>query len=230
MRRSIWPVLVFAVLGFLLLLALGIWQVQRLAWKEGLIAAIDASIAGPAITLQQARQLPNIDYAKVRLDGEFRNDAPILMIATADGGPAWSVIRAFALGDGTVLMVDTGKLRDQAPPQPPAGAISLEALVRLHAGRQGMFDPDNKADGSEWYWWDLPAMARRLGATEQAFTLQLLPGQPGTEGLIVEPPKANLHNNHLGYAITWFGLAATLVVMAGLFLLRLRREAANGTQ
>ncbi len=225
MRRSILPVLLFAVVGVAVLVSLGIWQLQRLQWKEALIAAVDQSIAGPAITLDEARKRPSLDYAKVKLSGEFKSQDFLLMISTANGGPAWNVLRPFTLNDGQVIMLDMGKTRDGEPPAPPAGQISVEALLRVHAGQKGLFDPDNPVQGREWFWWDVPAMAQTLGVIEAGFTAQLLPGQPGTEGLLVDPPKAALRNNHLGYAITWFGLAAVLVVMTALFVLRQRQEA-----
>lgn len=218
MRRSIWPVLVFAAAGFAILVALGIWQLQRLQWKQALIATIDESIAGPAITLGEARKRPSPAYAKVKLSGAFRPPAFILMMGTANGGPAWSVIRPFTLADGTILLVDTGKTGEGEPPAPPPGEVTAEALLKLHPGQKGLFDPDNPKQGRQWFWWDVPAMAETLGATETAFTAQLLPGEPGTQGLAVDPPRAVLRNNHLGYAITWFGLAAVLVVMTALFL------------
>lgn len=225
MRRGLWPVLAFAGLGFVILVALGIWQLQRLQWKEALIAAIDESIAGPAITLEEARKRSSLAYAKTKLSGAFRSPDFILMIGTANGGPAWSVIRPFSLADGTVIILDTGKIGESEPPAPPSGEVAVEALLKLHPGRKGLFDPDNPKQGRQWFWWDVPAMAAALGATETGFTAQLLPGEPGSEGLTVEQPKAALRNNHLGYAITWFGLAVVLAVMAGLFLLQQRQEA-----
>ena len=67
-----------------------------------------------------------------------------------------------------------------------------------------------------------------LRAPEGSLEFRLLPGSPGTEGLVVDPPKAALRNNHLGYAITWFGLAAVLAVMAGIFVWRLRQDLVVG--
>jgi surfeit locus 1 family protein len=218
MRRSIWPVLLFAAIGVVVLTSLGIWQLQRLQWKEAMIAAIDESMAGPATTLDEATKRPSLNFAKVKLSGTFKSHDYLLMIGSANGGPAWNVLRPFHLDDGKIIVVDLGKARAREPPVPPPGQISVEAVLRVHTGQQGLFDPGNPRQGKEWFWWDVPAMAAALGATETGFTAQLLPGEPGTEGLLVDPPKANLRNNHLGYAITWFGLAAVLVVMTALFL------------
>jgi surfeit locus 1 family protein len=218
MRRSIWPVLLFAAIGVVVLTSLGIWQLQRLQWKEALIAAIDESIAGPAITLDEAAKRPSLNFAKVKLSGTFKSQEFLLMIGSANGGPAWNVLRPFHLDDGKIIVADLGKAREGEPPAVPPGRISVEALLRVHSGQKGLFDPDNPTQGKEWFWWDVPAMAPALGTTETGFTAQLLPGAPGTEGLLVDPPKAALRNNHLGYAITWFGLAGVLVVMAALFL------------
>jgi surfeit locus 1 family protein len=225
MRRSIWPVLIFAAVGVVVLVSLGIWQLQRLQWKEALIAALDQSIAGPAITLDEAKKRPSLDYAKVKLSGTFKSQDYLLMISAANGGPAWNVLRPFTLDDGKIIVVDLGKAREGEPPFPPPGQIAVEALLRVHKGQKAFFDPENPKEGREWFWWDVPAMATALGTTETGFTAQLLPGAAGTEGLLADPPKAALRNNHLGYAITWFGLAIVLVVMAALFVLRQRQEA-----
>lgn len=216
-RPRAWPVLLAAAVGLAILLSLGVWQVKRLAWKEGLIASIETSLAAPAVPLAEALARPDPAYARVKLKGHFPSADYLLVISTANGGPAWSVLRPFALEGGGTVMLDTGKSLREEPPAPPAGTLETEALVRAHGGK-GTFDADMPAAGKVFTWWNLPAMAARLGATEPRFTFSLLPGTAGTAGLIVEPPKADLRNNHLGYAITWFGLAAALVAVTGVFL------------
>jgi len=91
-------------------------------------------------------------------------------------------------------------------------------------------DPENDPAANLWYWWDVPAMqaASGLAAGAKPFpdVVQLLPSA-AAGGAFPRPqePKANLANNHLGYAITWFGLAATLLGVAGFYVYDLRRRA-----
>jgi surfeit locus 1 family protein len=103
--------------------------------------------------------------------------------------------------------------------------LEITGILRRHAAR-ATFDGDNDVAGNRWYWWDVPAMQAAALPGKAAATplvLHLVQGSPGTEGLTVAPPKAELRNNHLGYAITWFGLAAALVAVTAVFL----RQRAN---
>jgi surfeit locus 1 family protein len=236
MKPRIWPIVLASGIGFIILLGLGTWQVQRLAWKNGLIAQVETSLAGDAVSLDQvlvnqdADQ--NISYTKIRESGHFLPHHDILVLTTANGGVAWSVVRAFVVKDSAhgidaqVLLIECGKFPNQAPPPPPTGEVTVEGVVRLHPGYKGVFDPENNPDAKQWYWWDIPAMLKTVPSNEvkvSGFAVSLLPNSPGTEGLIVEPPKVDLRNNHLGYAITWFGLAAALLVMTGVFVGRIVR-------
>jgi surfeit locus 1 family protein len=228
MKPRIWPILLASGIGLAILLALGVWQVQRLAWKNALIASVEASLKGEAEPLfaVQARLLAgqSIAYAKLRLVGQYEQSPGLLVFTTGNGGAAWSVVRAFNVKDGPTLLIESGKSLKQAAPLPPVGEVTVEGVVHVHPGYKGYFDPDNKPGSGQWYWWDVPAMMQAVaGSKLDRFTLALLPGNPGTEGLIVDPPKVDLRNNHLGYAITWFGLAAALLLMTGAFVGRISR-------
>ncbi len=236
-KVRIWPVLLAAAIGFCILCGLGVWQVKRLAWKEALIASIEAGAKrepaslGRVLDNYDARQ--DVSYARVNETGHFLPGHDILILTTNKGGAAWGVARAFVVKDSPygenawVVLVECGKSLDQAPPLPPVGEVTLEGIVRFHPGYKGFFDPANNPDSKQWYWWDIPEMLKSVPGHEVKlglFTVLLLPNSPGTEGLIVEPPKVDLRNNHLGYAITWFGLAAALVGVTGVYVFRPRRS------
>jgi surfeit locus 1 family protein len=223
---------VLALLGVVVLTGLGVWQLQRLAWKEALIAERTARIKSPpmplADVLAQARSGADIDHLMVRLEGQF---APVTLrqFSTRGGPPAWELVSPFTATGGEVVLVARGLLADgeTALPSPPEGVVTLDGLVRLHEG-QGTFTPQNAPDRNQWYWWDVPAMARasRLpDTTAPVLTVdQLWPVPPGLKPLT---PVLNLSNRHLGYALTWFGLAATLVAVAAAYLLAGRRGRAS---
>jgi surfeit locus 1 family protein len=233
MRRSIWPVLLFAALGVAVLVSLCIWQLQRLQWKEALIAAVDAAIAAEPVPLNQAIDKflagESIDFWKVRAKGRFAPREPLRLLTSANGAPAWTLVHGFEQTAGAPILVNRGKLPHGLPLPPMVGKeVEIVGLVHWHDSGRGFFDVDNHPGENLWYWWDVVAMSNQFSATHanpNYIVLDLVPGSPGTEGLVVDPPKAALRNNHLGYAITWFGLAVVLVVMAALFVLRQRQEA-----
>jgi surfeit locus 1 family protein len=202
MKPRIWPILLASGLGLALLLWLGAWQVQRLAWKNELIA--------------------NFDKTKVTVSGHFKNTEPQRLLTSYEGGPAWLLVQGFERDDGTALLVARGKIPQSAPlPASNSNPITLTGHVQNHNKGRGYFDVDNKPAENQWYYWDVDAMLGQASNNDEV--LHLIPGSPGTEGLYVDPPKSELRNNHLGYAITWFGLAAALLVMTGVFVLRIVR-------
>jgi surfeit locus 1 family protein len=236
MKPRIWPILLASAIGLAILLALGVWQVQRLAWKNALIADLERRAQEPAIELtsdlfaftngQGSKTLA--EHTRVKAHGEFLPAPPFRFIAVANGAPGWRLLHLFRTDTDLYLFVDRGVLPDGATIKMPSGKIEIHGIVAQHNQGAGLFDPENDFANNQWYWWDWYMLQHFAGETLDRgiltdFAVQLLPDTPGTEGLIVEPPKTNLRNNHLGYAITWFGLAAALMVMTGVFVMRIRR-------
>jgi surfeit locus 1 family protein len=225
MKPRLWPVLLAAGIGLVILCALGTWQVQRLAWKEGLIARLDSKLAAPPVALEQALAArsagEDVDYTPVTVSGSFANHPAIRLLTSVGGAPGWSLVSGFETAAGPVVLVDRGGLPDGAAmPATPAGVLALTGILRVHASKAGIFDGANDAAGNMWTWWDARSMYGAVGGVAVAndLVLHLVPGSPGSEGLVVAAPKAELRNNHLGYAITWFGLALALVAVTGVFL------------
>ncbi len=221
MRRRLWPVLLVTGIGLAILLKLGVWQVQRLAWKEALIAKMEASLSAEPVSLARATAAgSDPDQAVVRVSGSFTGKS-LRRITTLNGGPGWEIVQSFTTAESAALLVARGVAAENQSTIADPGPVEIIGVLRRHPSRRGFFDPDNDAGGNRWYWWDLPAMALASGgaaARHSDLVLRLLPGSPGSGGLFVEQPRASLRNNHLGYAITWFGLAAVLLVMTGVFL------------
>lgn len=228
--RSLWPLWLAAACGFILLCGLGFWQVQRLAAKEAQLAAIAARARAQPIGLAElaARRMKGEDvaYFRVHLTGTYLGEQTKPMIATFGGGPGFELVTPLLAADGLAILVDRGAIplpfeaRWQAREE-----AALVAVVRPLAGRQGMFDPDNDVAGNRWYWWDLKAMMAATALPEGATLVPLIvrAETPGKDGLPRPAPLASgLRNNHLGYAITWFSLAAALL---GVTLVFARSEA-----
>jgi surfeit locus 1 family protein len=220
MKPRIWPILLASGIGLAILLALGVWQVQRLAWKNALIAAVEVSMSAAP---KEITDNSISEYGKVKLPGKYVGRERLVLLTSYGGAPAWTVVRPFKTTNGDIYIVECGKsLNQQFMPLETTSEVTIEGIVHFYQG-SGVFDVVHKAGQKEWYWWDNVGMRAALGAGEYKLRIALLPKQAGTEGLFVDPPKANLRNNHLGYAITWFGLAAALLVMTGVFVMRIVR-------
>lgn len=230
----IWPVVLATVIGLAILITLGVWQVQRLHWKEALLAQLAANASAPPVDLKTAYNMAmagnNNEFVRVKFTGTYKNDAWMKMLSSYDGGQGWTIITPAASADGWAVVVDRGKLPGQRLEHfdQPEGPQEIEGVLRTHPLGQGYFDPANDPKANMWYWWDVKGMLSASGLPETLkpfpFVVQLLPSGTGAEFPRPEEPKADLANNHLGYAITWFGLALTLLGVAGFYIHDLRRR------
>ena len=230
----IWPILLSTVIGLAILVTLGVWQVQRLQWKEALLAQLAANAAAPPTSLAavaaMAAEGRDPEFVRVKFSGSYQNDAGKKMIATYQGGQGWTIITPAAAADGWAVIVDRGRIPGARAEtfDKPEGVVDIEGVVRKHDRGQGMFDPHNDPTGNLWYWWDVPGMLAASGLPEGLkpfpYVVQLLPSSTAAEFPRPEEPQANLANNHLGYAITWFGLALTLLGVAGFYIYSLTRR------
>jgi surfeit locus 1 family protein len=216
------------------LIALGIWQLRRLAWKEELIATIEARIAAPARSLEEIealwRQTADVEYWPVSPTGTFRHEGEQYYYTTRKGAVGWDVYAPLELANGRVLIVNRGFVPDaHRDPSTRAegqveGQVSVEGLARNPVSEKpNPFVPDNEPARRTFFWRDLPAMASAAGVDADKLVPFFLDarendvpgGLPAGGSTVVDLP-----NNHLQYAVTWFGLAICCVVVGGLLLLR----------
>jgi surfeit locus 1 family protein len=233
MRTSglVWLTLATAV-GLTLLIALGVWQLQRLEWKEGLITQIEARTNRKPMDLDHAIELAeqgrNLSYYPVRAEGRFHHARERYLYALSlDGKPGWHVITPLQTVKGNFVLVDRGFVPDDLrdPSTRPKGqmkeVVAVTGLVRLPEG-PSLFVPDNNPEANQWFTRDLSAMTRSMfpGGTIQVAPFFLeeeandVPGGWPKGG----QTRLSLPNNHLQYALTWFGLAAALVVIYGVYV------------
>jgi surfeit locus 1 family protein len=224
-RPALWPS-VAAVLGVALLVSLGTWQLERLAWKEALIAHVEAGLAQPAIDLPADLADPAaLDYRPVRARGRFLPDAAFAFgVSARDGEPGARLVMPLLLADGRTLLVDRGWLpQDLLPPALPKDLRSpvetvVEGVARHHGEhRRSYFQPADDPARGRWFGWDLPAMAEAVGRPLLPIVMVAAPSPDAAPGSLPQPAPVRpaFTNNHLGYAITWYGLAAAL---AGVYL------------
>lgn len=240
-RRALVAATIATILSLAILIALGTWQMQRLAWKEGVIARIAERVrAEPVAPLAEAHW-PSFDpqaheYVRVRVSGVFENDAEAQVYALAPsrtrGQPiqGYAVMTPLLLPDGSRILVNRGfvptELRDPAarPATPPEGRVEIVGLVRAPEART-MFVPENIPADERWMTRDLAQIAAARGLDRVApFWIDAefdpaAPEWPRAGASVLDPP-----NNHLQYALTWYGLALVLVVVFALYARgRLRR-------
>lgn len=230
----LWPILLATLIGTAILVTLGVWQVQRLHWKEALLAQLAANAAAAPISLSDAAaaaaQGRDMEFVRVKFTGTYRHEGWKKMIATFQGGQGWIILTPAASSDGFAVIVDRGRIPDARLESfdKPEGEVTIEGVIRTYRRGRGSFDPDNDPNANLWYWWDVPAMLQASGLPADLkpfpFVVQLLPAATPAQFPAPEEPKANLANNHLGYAITWFGLALTLLGVAGVYVYGLRRR------
>jgi surfeit locus 1 family protein len=237
MSAKVWQVLIATVLGAALLVGLGVWQLQRLSWKEALIAERESRLAAAPVSLDQALKEfdanRSVEFLKVEVTGRFQNQAELFVLTTDGGVPGFEVVTPLMSQDGIVVLTDRGfipePLKDPAkrPESRPAGELNVTGILRRHAGSRGPFTPDNDPEANIWYWWDIPAMLAfaQIGPDTRVapFALHLLPGDNKNLPRPVAVDRA-LTNNHLQYALTWFALAVLLIIMSGLLIRQTLRK------
>ena len=216
------------------LLGLGTWQLERLDWKEALISERATRLAAPPLPLPlgpTALEAPGtLDFRRVELSGHYRHQDELLLVAPSISGQAgYHVITPLERPGGGLVLVSRGWIpyRLRAPETRPrgqvGGLVSITGIARGR-GRQGLFVPDNEPDNGLWYWRDLEGMAAHLGREVAPFLVEAGP-EPNPGGYPVGgQTRAQLQNDHLGYALTWYALAAAL---AAIYFVR-RRKVTRG--
>lgn len=201
-----------------LLLWLGTWQVQRLQWKLDLIGRAERGLELPAVPLPSAEEaLAALDYRRVTVEGELLGDRAVGFGTRAAGGRVGAVLLTpLRLADGRVLMVERGWLpEDRLPPDQPDALrarrdVALEGVLRWHGDAgPNAFTPENRPDARRWFWLDAAGLASWLGMPVLPASLVV---EESEGGLVPQPVVVSFRNDHLGYAITWYSLAAALIV------------------
>jgi surfeit locus 1 family protein len=223
-RPQLAPTL-FTIPVVLVCVALGTWQLQRLGWKRELIAQREAGVvAAPVMPPRSLAKARALEFHPVVGDGVLLNDKELYLNATGPrGGAGFHVLTPLREPEGRIVFVNRGFVPTnlRAPASRAAGQLAgtvhIRGLLRLPpVEKPSWFIPDNRPDLNYWFWIDLPAMA----AADHLDPANLAPfyidadatPNPGgwPQGGVTQ---LNLPNDHLQYAITWFSLAAALVVI-----------------
>jgi surfeit locus 1 family protein len=239
---------VFALAGLAVLLGLGTWQVERKVWKEGLIATLNQRLSAdptplPAASEWRDLKLADRDFTRVRFRGEFlpgrRIDDPQREARLYTGAsalrddvkaPGYIVFAPARLPDGHTVVVNRGYVANPRPTAAtppvalPPGPVDVIGVIRF-PDRPGWFDQLHSAADDLWFVRDPAAMAARHGwGTVAPFYIEMEGPVPPDNVPKPGRLKVSLPNNHLGYALTWFGLAAALAAVFAFWVRSRRRE------
>ena len=237
-RNRTWLLLAFSIPALALLLALGTWQVQRLQWKEGLLQRIETRIHADPIALEEIAALQeegaDIDYRPTAVSGTFLHEAEQHYLATWQGASGFFVHTPLRLSDGRYIFVNRGFVPyDRKEPDTRAegqvrGTVEIEGLARTApADKPSFIVPDNDPAKNIYYWKDLQAMTRAAGLPEgEVYPFYVDAGAGANPGglPVGGVTRINLPNNHLQYAITWYGLAFALVCVLVAWFWRARAD------
>jgi surfeit locus 1 family protein len=237
-RALQWPA-ISAGLALCLLCSLGFWQLRRLAWKEALLARIEQRVNAPAVAPPSRERWAALapedyDYARVTLQGRFApaQSAPVknvLIFSQPPEGfglePGYLVLTPFALSGGGVVLVDRGFIAASKAKaglrEAPGGETALTGVLHAPQARN-LFTPADTPEAGVWYTRDASLIAAALHIDNVApftLTLDVTLGAAPAEGAPRPVPGGGpeIANNHLSYAITWFGLAIALVAVFALY-------------
>ncbi|MBX5142633.1 SURF1 family protein [Rhizobium lentis] len=221
---------ILVLIALAILLSLGTWQLQRLHWKQGLLADIAARQAAAPVPLADIEALAasggDIEYRKVTATGRYINNKERHFFATWRGQTGFYVYTPLELADGRILFVNRGFVpyENKEPEMRMQGQLTDQQTVTglargKLAGKPSWLVPDNDVRKNIFYWKDLDVMADSVGL-EKARVIPFFvdaDSTPNPAGLpIGGVTQVDLPNDHLQYALTWYGLAAVLVAVVAI--------------
>jgi len=230
-------VLIAAVAGIVVLIGLGVWQVQRLAWKRDLIERVEQRVHAPPVAAPGREQWPSVnransEYLRVAVRGHYQNDKETRVQAVTERGGGFWVLTPLVTDAGYTVLVNRGFVplqRDSATESQGRieGETAVTGLLRLSEPGGGYLRANEPAN-DRWFSRDVAAIAAARGLGEVApYFIDAEAREPEVAGAPIGGLTViAFSNNHLQYALTWFVLALMLIAGTGLVLRhewRLRR-------
>jgi surfeit locus 1 family protein len=222
MVRNILFILVVGLGGVAVLLWLGFWQLERLTWKEGILAEIDSRLAAAAVPLPDAPKEATDEYRAVMLTGQAVDAELHVLTSGTAAGTGFRVISAFETDTGRRIMLDQGLLPQEAKDAPASFGppTTLDGNL-IWPDDVNSSTPEPDLANNFWFGRDVVAMAEVLD-TEPVMVVARTTPDPRLTALPIG--TIGIKNDHLNYAITWFMLASVWAIMSGFLLYRLTRR------
>ncbi|MFC7054230.1 SURF1 family protein [Hansschlegelia quercus] len=212
-----------ALVAFSGFAALGVWQIERRAWKLDLIERVDARFHAAPVPAPGPAEWPQIsaerdEYRRVRLDGAFLPGRETFVQAVTDLGAGFWALAPFRTRDGFTVLVNRGFVAadHRAEAAAPAAETSVAGLLRMTEPKGGFLRANDPATDT-WRSRDVAAIAQARGLSDAAPYFVDADATPNPGGV----PLGGLtvvafRNSHLVYALTWFALAAMVLVGAAI--------------
>ncbi|GAA4344505.1 hypothetical protein GCM10023165_27730 [Variovorax defluvii] len=234
------------VLLFALFAALGVWQLERRAWKLALIERVETRVHAAPVDIPPPARWPQVsaasdEYRHVRLSGTFLHDRETLVQASTVLGPGHWVLTPMRTAQGTIVLVNRGfvpadrRERASRSANEPAGEVQLSGLLRMSEPGGGFLRRNDPA-GDRWFSRDVQAIAAARGLPGAApfFVDEDAPAAQPAPGAQPRWPATGLtviafRNHHLVYALTWFALALGVAIATG-WTLRSARQSRDASE
>ncbi|WP_342078348.1 SURF1 family protein [Yoonia sp. SS1-5] len=212
LRKILFP-LILGIAGCGVLISLGLWQVERLAWKEDILANINARLAEEPGPLRDDVTEEADEYTRVTLQGRAVGDELHVLTSGTQAGTGYRVITAFETDKGTIILLDKGLLPLEAKTAPPPdGPVQVTGTL-LWPDDKNNNTPAPDLDKNIWFARDVTDMSAKLQtAPLMVVASSTSPADPRLTPLPVS--TTNIKNDHLEYAITWFLLALVWGIMS----------------
>lgn len=196
------------------LVALGIWQIERLAWKRHLISQVAVRLAARPVPPPVVAGSQDA-YRRVIATGDFLQSRDTFVQASTVRGPGWWVITPLRTATGRSILINRGYVPVRSAPPPSANRVTVTGLLRLTEPGGG-FLRSNDPGADRWYSRDVAGIAARRGLAATApYFIDADTSGPSANAPVARLTVVRFSNNHLVYAITWFILA---VMAAGGFV------------
>ncbi len=219
MRRILIP-LIFGLAGAAVLISLGIWQMQRLAWKEAILSDIETRIAADPVALPAVPDPVRDRYLPVTTTGVTGPGLRVLA-SVKQRGAGYRMISVFET-EGRKILLDRGFL-DIEGHSDIGSSQTITVTGNLHwPDEVDGYTPAPDREQELWFARDVPAMAAALGTESTLLVAKRIEPQVYSATPMPVTTKG-IPNDHLQYAITWFSLAAIWLAMTGYFLWRTAR-------
>ena len=220
MKRVLFAV--FSIAGTAVLLWLGNWQLNRLAWKQTVLDQIDQRIVAPAVPLPRNPRSTEDTYLPVRADGWFGQKYIRVLVSQKHIGAGYRVISVFITG-GRRIMVDRGFI-DLSKSLEVQANQAVIVQGNLHwPDEVDAFTPAPDLERNIWFARDVRALSEAL----QTQPILIVASQISPPNQNIKPLQIDssaIPNDHLQYAVTWFSLAAIWIMMSGAFLWRSQKK------
>ena len=199
----------FVIFFILVFVALGSWQIVRLNWKNNLILEIENSLKNPPVELTKS----NVEnYLKIKTSGSIDLDKQIYLYNLNDAGiPGFEVINPILIND-TNYLINRGWIPFEKKNSQEINVFDENDIIgtlKLQ-GRKNIFKPDN--DLEENYWFSLNR-EDILKFTGKEFSKYIIYLNGNYQSPIPKKITANISNNHQKYALTWFSLAISILLL-----------------